>query len=128
VADTVLAEIDLAKEPANIPDRELRLRKLVIEPGGIMPRHSHGDWPAIIYIIDGEITEYASACAVPIAHRAGEVARETHATAHWWKNTGDKTVMLLSAGVARYDRQEHVIRRRRGVPPGRHEADDGGNK
>ena len=29
----------------------------------------------------------------------GEVARETHATSHWWKNTGDKTVVLLSADI-----------------------------
>jgi quercetin dioxygenase-like cupin family protein len=99
VTDTVLAAIDLAKEPAEIKDRELRLRKLVIQPGGIVPWHSHGDRPAIIYIIEGEITEYASTCAVPIVHKAGDVAMETHTTAHWWKNTGNRTVILLSADV-----------------------------
>jgi quercetin dioxygenase-like cupin family protein len=101
VTDTVLTSINLAAEPAKIQDRELRLRKLVIEPGGVVPWHSHGDRPAIIYIIEGEITEYASTCAVPIVHKAGDVSRETHATAHWWKNTGDKTVVLLSADVLR---------------------------
>jgi quercetin dioxygenase-like cupin family protein len=99
VTDTVLAAIDLAKEPAKIDDRELRLRKLVVEPGGIVPWHAHADRPAIIYIVDGEITEYASTCAVPIVHKAGEVAREVHATAHWWKNTGDRTAVLLSADI-----------------------------
>ncbi len=99
VSDSVLAAINLANEPAKIPDRQLRLRRLVIEPGGIVPWHAHADRPAIIYIVDGEITEYASTCAVPIVHKAGEVARETHATAHWWKNTGDKTVVLLSADI-----------------------------
>src|SRR5690348_10798306 len=57
VTDTVLASIDLAKEPAKIDGRKLRLRKLVIQPGGIVPWHSHGDRPAIIYIIQGEVTE-----------------------------------------------------------------------
>jgi quercetin dioxygenase-like cupin family protein len=99
LTDTVLAAIDLAKEPAEIKDRALRLRKLVIQPGGIVPWHSHGDRPAIIYIIEGEITEYASTCAVPIVHKAGDVAMETHDTAHWWKNTGSKTVILLSADI-----------------------------
>ena len=99
VSDTVLASIDLAKEPAKIHDRELRLRKLVIQPGGIVPWHSHGDRPAIIYIVDGEVTEYASNCAVPILHKTGEVARETHLTSHWWKNTGNSTAVLLSADV-----------------------------
>ena len=39
-----------------------------------MPWHSHGDRPAIIYIAEGEIVEYASNCAVPIVHKAGEIA------------------------------------------------------
>ena len=34
---------------------------------------------------------------MPIVHRAGEAATETHATAHWWKNLGKETVVLLSA-------------------------------
>jgi len=99
VTDTVLAAIELANEPAKIPERQLRLRKLVIQPGGVVPWHSHGDRPAIIYIIEGEIVEYASNCAVPIVHKAGDVAREIHTTSHWWKNTGDKTVVLLSADI-----------------------------
>jgi hypothetical protein len=50
VTDTVLAAIDLEKEPAKIKERQLRFRKLTIEPGGIVPWHSHADRPAIIYI------------------------------------------------------------------------------
>ena len=99
VTDTVLASIDLAKEPAMIDNRALRLRKLVVQPGGIVPWHSHGDRPAIIYIISGEITEYASTCGVPILHKAGDVTAEKHATSHWWKNTGTQTVVLLSADI-----------------------------
>jgi len=106
VTGNVLAAIDLSKEPANIVDRKLRLRKLVVQPDGIVPWHSHGDRPAIIYIIEGEITEYASNCAVPIIHKAGDVARETSATSHWWKNTRDKTVTLLSADV-QHDESDH---------------------
>src|SRR5437764_74016 len=99
VSDNVLAAINLADEPTKIQDRQLRLRKLVIQPGGVVPWHSHGDRPAIIYIIEGEIVEYASTCAVPIVHKAGDVAREIHTTSHWWKNIGDKTVVLLSADI-----------------------------
>jgi len=99
VTDVVLTQIDVAKEPAAVKDRLLRLRRLEIKPGGVVPWHSHGNRPAIIYIIQGEILEYASTCAVPIVHRAGEAATETHATAHWWKNTGTETVVLLSADL-----------------------------
>ena len=106
VTDTVLASIDLAQEPAKIADRRLRLRKLVIQPGGIVPWHSHGDRPAIIYIIQGEVTEYASNCSVPLVHKAGDVTPETHLTSHWWKNTGSETVVLLSADLL-HDEADH---------------------
>ena len=110
VTDTVLSSIDLAKEPANVPGRLLRLRKLVIEPGGVVPWHEHANRPALIYIISGEITEYASTCAVPIVHRAGDAATETHATAHWWKNTGTETVVLLSADLfPAADANQHMM-------------------
>jgi len=60
VTDTVLATIDLAKEPVKLNDHLQRVRKLVIQPGGVVPWHSHTDRPALIYIIEGEIAEYAS--------------------------------------------------------------------
>ena len=108
VTENVLAAIDLAEEPAKIEHRMLRLRKLTITPGGVVPWHSHGDRPAIIYIVTGEVTEYASNCAVPIVHKAGDVARETRVTAHWWKNTGKETAVLLSADLL-HDANDHSM-------------------
>ena len=48
VTDTTLAAIDLGKQMVGAKDHELRFRKLTIEPGGIVPWHSHDDRPAII--------------------------------------------------------------------------------
>lgn len=98
VTDTVIATIDVAQEQG-IADRKFRMRKLVIEPGGVVPWHSHADRPAIIYVVEGEIHEYASNCAGPILHRAGEVVAETKDVSHWWKNLGDTTVVLLSSDL-----------------------------
>jgi quercetin dioxygenase-like cupin family protein len=98
VTDTVIAMIDVEQQQG-IKDRQFRMRKLTVEPGGIVPWHSHGERPAIIYIVEGEINEYASNCAVPIVHKAGEVVAETKEVSHWWKNLGDKTVVLLSADL-----------------------------
>jgi quercetin dioxygenase-like cupin family protein len=106
VTDNVLAAINLAEEPAQIENRRFRLRRLTIAPGGVVPWHSHADRPAIIYIVSGEVIEYASNCAVPIMHKAGEVARETHVTAHWWKNASKRTVVLLSADLL-HDETDH---------------------
>jgi quercetin dioxygenase-like cupin family protein len=106
VTDTVLGAIDLEKEPANIKERQLRFRKLTIEPGGVVPWHSHADRPAIIYVAEGEIVEYASNCSVPIVHKAGEVSLETNGTSHWWENLGSKTVILFVGDVL-HDKTDH---------------------
>ena len=108
VVDKVLAAIDLEKEPAKIKGRQLRLRKLTIEPGGIVPWHSHDDRPAIIYIAEGEIVEYASNCAVPIVHKAGDISVERFGTSHWWQNLGSKTVVLFSSDVLHDKHDKHM--------------------
>ena len=106
VTDTTLGAIDLGKEQAKIAGRELRLRKMVIQAGGVVPWHSHDDRPALIYVAEGEIVEYASNCAEPILHKAGEVRAETHGTSHWWKNHSDSRVILFIGDVRR-DPNDH---------------------
>jgi quercetin dioxygenase-like cupin family protein len=110
VTDTVIVTNDLAQQGIGINDRLFRLRRLVVQPGGVVPWHSHGDGPVIIYIISGQITEYASTCAVPIVHKAGEATAEMHATAHWWKNDSKQPVELLSADLFRKTRpDDHMM-------------------
>lgn len=108
VTDKVLAAIDLSKEKASLNGHMMRVRKLEIQPGGIVPWHSHAERPALIYVVSGEIVENASNCAVPIVHKAGEVARETHATSHWWQNNGRATVVLLSFDIQSDPNDKHM--------------------
>jgi quercetin dioxygenase-like cupin family protein len=99
VKDTVLAAIDLGHEIDGLQGRQLRTRMLEIQPGGIVPWHSHADRPALIYVIEGTVTEHASNCAVPIVHKAGEISVETKEVSHWWQNTGGTVAKLLSSDV-----------------------------
>jgi quercetin dioxygenase-like cupin family protein len=106
VTDTTLASIDLSKEKVNLQDRQMRIRRLVVQPGGVVPWHSHEDRPALIYIVSGTIEEYASNCSVPIVHKAGEVSVEKLGVQHWWKNTGKAPAILLSSDVFHEMRKE----------------------
>ena len=108
VTDVTLGAINLEKQPANIRDRELRFRKLTIEPGGIVPWHSHDDRPALIFVQQGEIVEYASNCAEPIVHKAGEIRPEMSGTSHWWKNLGKETVILYVGDVRKDPHDNHM--------------------
>ncbi|MGH6893140.1 MAG: cupin domain-containing protein [Dongiaceae bacterium] len=98
VTDNVLASIDLSKEMVAANDHQFRMRRLEIQPGGIVPWHSHNDRPALIYVVQGEITEFASTCADPIVHKAGDVSVDA-GRSHWWKNTGSKKVVLISSDI-----------------------------
>ncbi|MBY0519666.1 MAG: cupin domain-containing protein [Sphingomonas sp.] len=98
VTDTVIGSVDLNAE-INVPDRQLRTRRLVVQPGGIVPLHSHKDRPALIYTVSGSITEYRSSCSVPIQHKAGDIAREADGISHYWINHGKVPAVLLSSDV-----------------------------
>lgn len=98
VTDTVLSTIDLGSE-INVDGRSLRMRRLVVQPGGVVPLHSHVDRPALIITVQGQMTEYRSSCKTPIIHRAGEISREAGGLSHWWKNNGKTVAVLLSSDV-----------------------------
>lgn len=99
VTDRVVASTDLSREKLALNDHLFRARRLVIKADGIVPWHSHDERPAMIYIVKGTITEYASNCAVPVVHKPGDIAREAKGTSHWWKNTGKGTVELISVDI-----------------------------
>jgi quercetin dioxygenase-like cupin family protein len=100
VTDNVLSSIDLASKGDAFKGDALRLRKLVIQPGGVVPWHDHKTRPANIYIVSGMVTEFRSSCEVPIIHKAGDtVAEFGEGFSHWWKNTGNKPAVLLSADI-----------------------------
>ena len=106
VTDTVIASIDLGKQTPGLDGRQFRMRRLVIEPGGVVPWHSHGDRPANIYVVEGMVTEYRSSCSVPILHKAGEVTPEYGNLSHWWKNNGSKPAVLISADIVMDDMKD----------------------
>jgi quercetin dioxygenase-like cupin family protein len=98
VTDTVIGAIQLGGE-INVDGRQLRTRRLVVQPGGVVPLHSHKDRPALIYTVSGSITEYSSACGAPIQHKAGDISREADGLSHYWVNHGKVPTVLLSSDV-----------------------------
>lgn len=98
VTDTVIGSIDLGTE-IGVDGQLLRTRMLVVQPGGIVPFHSHEGRPALIYTISGQITEHRSSCTAPIVHHAGDIAREADGISHWWINEGKEPAVLLSSDV-----------------------------
>jgi quercetin dioxygenase-like cupin family protein len=103
VTDEVLSSIDLSPKGGDWKNTALRMRKLVVQPGGVVPWHAHDMRPANILIVSGQITEYRSTCKVPILHKAGDVTAEFGHLSHWWKNNGKKPAVLYSADILTQD-------------------------
>jgi len=99
VTEQELSSVDLSKENVHLDDRRLRFRAMQIQPGGVVPLHSHADRPALIMVNTGAIYENSSKCLVPIQHKAGDISREFLGTQHWWKNEGKTVVTLTIADI-----------------------------
>jgi hypothetical protein len=54
VRESVLAAIDLPKEIDSVENRELRVSRAIIAPGGHIGLHRHQGDPTIVYVLDAE--------------------------------------------------------------------------
>jgi len=97
----VLGEVDLGPEIDGMAGRKLRYRYWWIEPGGIIPVHSHKDRPAIIYVVKGDIVEHRSDTTTPKVHKQGETTLESQGVLHWWENKGSVGVELIVSDICK---------------------------
>lgn len=82
----------------------LRMRRLTVAVGGIVPTHEHFDRPSIVLIQSGEIIEHNAFCAVPIVHKTGDSTPEFGpGHKHWWENKSGAPVILISTDVVPFD-------------------------
>lgn len=77
----------------------MRVRELLIEPGGIVAVHQHDRRPGTAYIIEGEMTEHRSTEKGPLVKKAGDVAMERSGVIHWWENTGSTEARALVVDI-----------------------------
>jgi quercetin dioxygenase-like cupin family protein len=100
VTDDVISTVDLSSKGEAFKGFMLRVRKLVVQPGGVVPLHKHDIRAANIYILEGEVTEYRTTCKVPLLHKAGDVTAEFGADlSHWWRNNSAKPTIILSSDL-----------------------------
>ena len=77
----------------------MRVRELLIEPGGIVAVHEHNNRPGAAYIIEGEMTEHRSTEKSPVVKKVGDVALERSGVVHWWENTGATEARALVVDI-----------------------------
>ena len=98
----LLATVDLGHEIADMTGRQLRMRKVTIEPGGVLgPIHDHKDRPGTVYILQGTITEHRNGVATDFGPGVGWP--EDRNTTHWLDNKGTIPAVEISVDIVRQE-------------------------
>ena len=100
VSEAVLASIDLAREIDTVQNRELRLSRASVAPGGHIGLHSHQGDPTIVYVLSGVLTNHHDDGAIE-EFRSGQSFAEFGPRSHWVENRGSEPVMFIVANIHR---------------------------
>lgn len=95
-----LTVIDLGPEIEGMEGRQLRMRMVTIEPGGVFgPIHNHIDRPGTVYILQGTITDHRNGVAKDYGPGVGWP--EDRNTTHWLENRGATTAVEISVDIVK---------------------------
>jgi quercetin dioxygenase-like cupin family protein len=98
----LLAAIDLGPEIEGMAGRQLRMRLVTIEPGGVFgPVHNHIDRPGTVYILHGVITDHRNGVATDYGPGVGWP--EDRHTTHWLENRGAMPAVEISVDIVRQE-------------------------
>ena len=78
--------------------RQIRMRRITVEPGGTVGFHSHGQRPALTYVLSGVLTEHRKG-GPDRTYNPGEVITESTDVDHWAENKGGEPVVLISVDL-----------------------------
>jgi quercetin dioxygenase-like cupin family protein len=102
VTAKLLATVDLGPEIEGMAGRQLRMRMVTIEPGGVFgPIHDHKDRPGTVYILQGAITDHRNGVATEYGPGVGWP--EDRNTTHWLENRGTIPAVEISVDIVRQE-------------------------
>lgn len=94
----VLATVDLAGEIEGLEGRQLRMRLVTMEPGGVFgPIHDHAGRPGLVYVLTGTITDHRDGVTTP--YGPGPGWPEDRHTTHWLENAGTTRAVEISVDI-----------------------------
>ena len=90
--------LDLTDEIDSVKGRPLRMRKIMLLPGGVIGLHSHKDRPTVSYFLQGQVI-YHQEGKEPRVVKAGEGFAEGKATTHWAENRGGVAAVWIAVDI-----------------------------
>ena len=93
-----LRSLTLTEEIDSVKGRPLRMRKIMLLPGGVIGLHSHKDRPTVSYFLQGEVIYHQEGKA-PVTVRAGDGFAEGKETTHWAENRGGVAAVWIAVDI-----------------------------
>jgi quercetin dioxygenase-like cupin family protein len=90
--------VDLSNEVDSAAGRQLRLRVVTIEPGGVVAMHSHKGRPAVAIAQGGTLTEHLENGDVH-DHPQGQAWTESNGISHWAENKGSEPLKVVACDI-----------------------------
>jgi len=97
-SEELLRSIDLTNELDTAKGRPLRMRKVTLQPGGVLGLHNHVDRPAVTYLLQGQMTYHQDGKPDLVAN-AGDGFAEGRATTHWAESTGKVPAVWIAVDI-----------------------------
>lgn len=96
----LLSLVDLGQDFPGMDGRELRMRMVTIEPGGVFgPLHDHQGRPGTVYVLQGVITDHRDGIATDYGPGLGWP--EDRNTLHWLENRGSVRAVEISIDIVK---------------------------
>ena len=97
-SEELLRSLDLTTELQSTQGRPLRMRKITLQPGGVLGLHNHVDRPAITYLLQGQMTYHQEGRPNLVAN-PGDGFAEGRATTHWAESTGTVPAVWIAVDI-----------------------------
>ena len=98
VSVELLGTVDLGPEILGMDGRQLRMRRVTMEPGAVFgPLHDHRGRPGIVIVLEGTITDHRDGVATDYGPGLGWP--EDRHTLHWLENRGSVVAVEISVDV-----------------------------
>ncbi len=97
-SEEMLRSLDLTGELESTQGRPLRMRKITLQPGGVLGIHNHVDRPAITYVLQGQMTYHQDGKPDLVAN-PGDGFAEGRSTTHWGESTGSVSAVWIAVDI-----------------------------
>jgi redox-sensitive bicupin YhaK (pirin superfamily) len=95
-----LGRVDLGKAFPAMQGYELRLSRIVLEPGAGLPPHSHKLMPEVVYIVSGQLAEQINGGPIETYGAGKALVYDQSVLSHAEDNLGTERAVYIGAHVS----------------------------